>query len=239
MTPTEAILAHVNNKVPRDDTFRALLAHQGWWVPRPLGATLPTILVTDQAMTATIWAFSSNEAYQRACAKLTTEAIGSVTVTGFLDELICQDDPRVACLRIDPESPIAFSIQTDALAIFRALARAVRVERAIVAQDHRAVRGYGAYLVPYFGVLGQGHNLITLPSERGQMLAAFTAHDALERFLATGTEENRAAVKVVAVDGEQLFGIVGNVASGVLVNPAGPHTLGLDQATCQAIAAAD
>ncbi len=55
----------------------------------------------------TIWAFSSDAAYQRACAKHASakEAIGDISVVGHLDDAFVEDDPRVQRLTIDPESP--------------------------------------------------------------------------------------------------------------------------------------
>jgi len=67
------------------------------------------------------------------------------------------------------------------------------------------------------------------------MLAAFTAADAIDAFLAAGSEANRAAVKFAIVDGEQLFGIVQEVAQGVLMNPMGPRTFGFELAICRDI----
>jgi hypothetical protein len=238
MTPTEAILALVNKQLPRDAMFRVMLGHKGWRVPRPEGATLPTIIVTDMNAPVTIWAFSTEIAYQTACTKHNAAAIGPTATLDCLDEAIAEDDPRVERLVIDPESPIAFEIKTDALAAFRKIARAVRVERAMVAGDYRATRVYGAYLVPYFGVLGQGHNIITVGTPKGSMIAAFTAADAAEAFLATGSPEQRANVKFVQISGDQLFGVVEQIAQGVIVNVAGPQSFGLELATCKEIAAA-
>jgi hypothetical protein len=236
MSVTEIILAHVNQKVPRDPTFRALLAHPTWWVPRPVGATVPTIIVTSLEEPPTIWAFSSEEAAQTAVTKLSAAAVGHIAVVPWLDDVLVEDDPRVARLIIDPASPIAFAIQTDALAAFRGLARAVRVERAMRGGDLPAVKKFDAYYIPYFGVLGQGHNLITLPSERGSVLAAFTSPDQVEAFLASGSEDNRKNVKLARVNGEQLFGVVGQVAQGVMVNAMGDRPIGLPLDVCDAIA---
>jgi hypothetical protein len=237
MTPRDAILAHVNRQLGKYDLFRALLAHDDWRVPRPEGATLPTILVTDAAMTATIWAFSEEAAYQAACAQLNAAAIGPVARVSRLDEVLAEEDPRVVRLSIDPSSPIAFHVQTDELAVLRRLARSVGVERAMAARDYAKVARFDRFAVPYFGVLGQGHNLITLPSPRGKMLAAFCAADAIDAFLAAGSDENRAQVKFAIVDGRQLFGIVQDVALGVLMNPMGPRTFGFELDVCRDIAA--
>ncbi len=238
MTPTDAILAHANGQLGKYALYRALLAHRDWRVPRPSNATLPTIMMSDAAMTPSIWAFSSEASYADACRAMNAVAIGPIATLAHLDDALLEDDPRVVRLSIDPSSPLTFHIQTDELAVFRRLAHAVRVERAMSERDYAALRAYDRYAVPYFGVLGQGHNLITLPSERGKMLAAFTAADAVDAFLAAGSEANRAAVKFAIVDGVQLFGIVQDVAQGVMMNPMGPHTFGFELAVCRQIASA-
>ncbi len=236
MKPTDAILAHVNGKMGRYELFRELLAHDDWRVPRPEGASLPTVMVADAAMTPSIWAFASEEAYQAACKAVNAAAIGRVERVARLDELLTEDDPRVVQLVIDPSFMITFRIQTDELASFRRMAHAVGVERAIKAQDYKKLLAYDRYAVPYFGTLGQGHNLITMPSERGKMLAAFTAADAIDAFLAVGSESDRARVKFVVIDGQQLFGTVHQIAGGVLMNPMGPRTFGFDLQACRDIA---
>jgi hypothetical protein len=236
MRPTDAILAHVNGQLGKYELFRALLAHDDWRVPIPEGASRPTIMVADAALTAAIWAFSTEEAYQAACKVHHEAAIGRTQRVARLDELLTEDDPRVVQLVIDPEWMITFRIQTDELASLRRMARAVGVERAIKAQDYKKVVSYDRYAVPYFGVLGQGHNLITMPSERGKMLAAFTAADAIDAFLAVGSESDRQRVKFVLIDGQQLFGTVHELASGVLMNPMGPRTFGFELPACRDIA---
>lgn len=238
MTPRDAILAHVNRKLGKYELYRALLAHDDWRVPRPQGAELPTIMISDAAMTPSIWAFSDEAAYADACKAVDAAAIGPVARLAHLDEALSAEDPRAVRLSIDPSSVIAFHVQTDELAVLRRLARGVRVERAMTERDCPTIRAYDRYGVPYFGELGKGHNLITLPSARGSMLAAFTAADAIDAFLAAGSAENRAQVKFAIVDGEQLFGIVEGVAKGVLINAAGPKTFGFELDACREIAAA-
>ena len=237
MTPQEAILAFANRQIDKYALYRALLAHGDWGVPTPPNAKLPTIILSDAAMTPSIWAFSNEAAYRASCAQMDAAAIGPVARLAHLDDALVEEDPRVTRLTIDPASPIAFHIQTDELAVFRRMAKSIRVERAMAERNYAAVRAFDRYGVPYFGVLGQGHNLITLPSERGKMLAAFTAADAIDAFLAAGSEANRASVKFAVVDGEQLFGIVEQVAEGVLVNPMGPRTFGFELGTCRDIMA--
>lgn len=237
--PQAAILANVNRQLSYHAMLRAFLAFDGWRVLRPRPDAPPTIMVTDESFTATAWLFSTDEAYQAAVAQHTAEAMGPSSRVERLDELVAALDPKIAVLRIDPSSPIALHIQTDRLDAFRRLARGARIERAMAEHRYAELRRHDAYYVPYFGVLGQGHNVIALPTERGQMVAAFTAEDAIEAFLATGTAENRAKVKFVAVDGDVLFGEAGpKLAQGVIVNIAGPRTFGFDLEVCRDIATA-
>jgi hypothetical protein len=239
MTPQDAIIANFNGELDRAAMQRALLAHPDWRAPWPAGGSAPTMIITDANMTPTAWLLSSEEAYRAACREQGEAAIGPVAPIAHLDEVIAQLDPRIVVLRIDPGSPIALHIQTDELDAFRRLARGVRIERAMAASDFAALRAHDGYYVPYYGVLGQGHQVIALPTERGSMVAAFTAEDAVNRFLATGTEENRVAVKFVRVDGEALFEHAApQLAQGVIVNIAGPRTFGFDLTICKDIAGA-
>jgi hypothetical protein len=239
MTPTEAIIANFNKQLGRWELLRAFLAHPGWRVARPRADAAPTIIVSDEAFTAASWIFSCEEAYQAACKEFTAEAVGSVSPAEHLDEVIAMLDPRVVVLRIDPGYMIALHIQTDELAAFKRFARCVRIERAMADNALELVRRHDGYYVPYYGVLGEGHQVIALPTERGSMIAAFTAEDAVDQFLATGSAENRARVKFVQVDGDALFAVAApQMAEGVIVNIAGPRTFGFDLARCRDVASA-
>ncbi|MCU0696027.1 MAG: hypothetical protein MUC96_05825 [Myxococcaceae bacterium] len=238
MKPLDAILAYVNGQLASHALYRHLLAHDEWLVPRPPGVLRPTIMVVDLAAPGAIWAFSSEASYEASCRALNAAAIGPIARLRHLDEALREDDERVTHLTIDPSNPIAFHVQTNELASLRRMAHAVAVERAMRERDDRRVLAYQRYAVPYFGELGRGHNLITLPSERGTMLAAFTAADAIDRFLAAGSDENRRLVKFAIVDGSQLFPIAQQVAQGVLMNPMGPSTFGFDLEACREVAAA-
>ena len=145
MSPRDAILAHVNRQLGTYELYRALLRHADWRVPRPENATLPTVMVSDAAMTPSIWAFSTQTAYEEACRAMNAAAIGPVGLLAHLDDALVQDDPRVVRLTVDPFSPIAFHVQTNELASLRRMARAVRVERAMHERDYAAVRAYDRY----------------------------------------------------------------------------------------------
>ncbi len=94
------------------------------------------------------------------------------------------------------------------------------------------IRAHRAYLVPFFGELGKGHQVIVMPTPRGNMIAAFTTEDAVDAFLATGSAANRAKVKFVGTPGDELFGNASQTAQGVIVNIAGPKPYGFDLDAC-------
>jgi hypothetical protein len=238
MRVEEAIIAEVNGKLGRTALYRALLEHKDWRVVRPTGVEAPTIIFADTAQTPAIWTFSSDEAYRAACHHYTEEGVGAVSVVGSLAKIIADLDPRISCWCIDPSSRIALRILHDMLPLVRKIARGMLLEVAITEGRYSAARGFDAYVVPYFGVLGQGHQVITLPSDKGNMIAAFTASDTVDAFLATGSDEDRHRVNLIEVDGATLFGEVAAMASGILLNAAGPHTFGFDLAMCRSIAAA-
>jgi len=236
MSVQDAILAYINQKQTAAALGRALLTHMDWHVPRPPGATAPTIIIADAALTPAVWAFSSAEAYQNACRQYTEEAIGATAAVGSIVSIIADLDPKIACWYVDPGSTIALRVLADDLSVVRKIARGMLVEAAIAERRYASAREFESYVVPYFGVLGQGHQVITLPSAKGNMVPAFSTPDAVEAFLATGSDDDRKNVNLVEVDGSTLFGEVGPMASGVLLNPAGPRTFGLPLAMCRSIA---
>jgi hypothetical protein len=234
MTPHEGILANANGQLGRDELFRVFLDHTDWRMPWPARSTKPAVIVAGGP--ASVWAFSSDEAYEAAVKAHTSKAIGPVAILGPIIDVIAELDATVTRLQIDPASSLSSTVQTDALVALRAIARGVRVERALAARKFGPVRAFNGYTVLYFGTLGQGHNVITQESGKGQMVIAFTAPDALAAFIATGSAENREAVNRIVVDGKTLFGEVSGMAKGVLVNPAGPRTFGVELAMCREIA---
>jgi hypothetical protein len=236
----QLVMRHINEQLPRPWLFRELFAHDGWRVPCPAdsGGARPTIIIADAAMTPTMYAFSDDEAYQSSCKALTAEAIGPTAIVRHLEDLIADLDPRITAIRIDPSSPISLSMFGEELTGTTHFAQAVRVERAMREERFSLVRAYDRYVIPYFGELGKGHNFISLPSPYGNMIAAFTAHDAVDAFLAAGNDESRAAVKLVRVDGPTLFGDVAGMAQGVIVNNFGPKAFGFDAQACRKVLAA-
>ena len=214
--------------------YRAFLAHGGWRVPRPALDKPPTIIVSDTQMTMATWLLSSDEAYQAACKEHHERVIGPVWPTAQIADVVAALDPNILVVRIDPGSPISLSIQTDELVAFRQLARAAQVEQALAEHRLSDVKRYDRFYVPYFGVLGQGHNVIALPTAHGSMVAAFTAPDHADAFLATGSDADRERVNFVAVDGAQLFGSAGpTIAQGVIVNFASERPFGFTVQGCR------
>jgi hypothetical protein len=231
MTPIEAIVAYANKQLPRNVMFRELFGHRGWYAPHAL-------VQRQDGGAAGMWVFSSDEACEAARLEH-GDALGEIAQVTWLDEALADPDPRVSALTIDPASPLPFQIAGDAFTALCKLASAVRVERAMYATDIAAIRAYPSYAVPYLGVLGEGHRIITVTAPGGSMIAAFTAPDAAHLFIAAGAADDREAVQFQIVPGDQLFGLAEKLGvQGVLVNSAGPHAYAFQLATCRLIASA-
>jgi hypothetical protein len=219
MTPTDAILSSFNGKLSWHAMIRALLGHRGWWVSLP----------TDEF--PMVWAFADEATYRREVEQRIPGAIGPTSKVDEIDDVLADLSATVKVVRFDPGGGVTQSVELQDLEHVRKLARATRVERAMKEGRHAEVRAYAAYHVPYTGELGKGHSMIVLPTERGQMLAAFTSEDAAKAFLDTGTDAERAAVRWLVTDGS-IFEIGTQMASGVIVNAMGPATFGFLPDVC-------
>ncbi|MFN0251691.1 MAG: hypothetical protein ACKV2T_32745 [Kofleriaceae bacterium] len=218
VTPTQAILAGVNQIIGYLPMLRAFFEH------------------TDWHMTPAGWFMSSEEACTLAAKE--PEA-GAMTKVAHLHEAIADLPPAITSVRIDPGSPISLSIDTDRLDAFRRLARGARVESALAAGNLVLIKRHDAYFVPYFGELGKEYHIIAMPTPHGKMLAAFTAQDRVEAFLATGNDTDRANVKFTMLGGAQLFGSAATVAKGVIVNYGSPAPVGFLLDACREIMESD
>ncbi len=218
MTPSEAILAGVNKQIGFVAMLREFLAH------------------TDWHMTATGSLMSSE-----AARALVEQEDASVAISKVenLEEMMINLDPSIAIVRVDPSSPISLSIETDRLEAFRRLARGARVERALAEGTYTVLKAFDAYFVPYFGELGNEYQVIALPTPHGKMVAAFTAEDRVDAFLATGNDTDRANVKFVRLSGEQLFGSAGSLGQGVIVNFGSENPVGFMLDACKDVMASD
>ena len=225
MTPTEAIVARINGQLSWHAMIRALFAHPKWWVSEPSG---------DIPM---VWAFGDEKAYRSELEQRTPGAIGATAAVDELDEVLAELAPDVQVVRFDPGDGVTQSVELADLEHVRKLARATRVERAMRDRRYGEVRAYALYHVPYTGTLGENHTLIALPTERGNMLAAFTSEDAALAFLNTGSETERAAVRWLVTEGSAVFEIGPQLANGVIVNAMGPATFGYTADACRDILA--
>ena len=230
MNARDAMLAHANRQLGLVEFYRFLLEHNGWIIPTVNDA--PTILVADPVpamQVPSMWAFTDAEAFEDACREHTAAGVGPVVRGALLFDAVLALDARVQQLRLNPSSPITIRLQTDVLDDFRRFAGAVRVEytlRGLAGAPSRTValqlaRTFDDYLVPYFGELGQGHNIVTLQLPQGSFVAAFTAPDRQREFLATGSAEQQAAVRFARVTGAELFGQAAELGDGVILNFGG------------------
>jgi hypothetical protein len=224
MTPTEAIMASFNGQVTWHGMIRVLLGHRGWWVSQPT-ADLPMV-----------WAFGDETAYRNELGQRKPGAIGPTAQVDELDDVLADLAASVQVVRFDPGDGLTQSVEPGDLDHVRKLARATRVERAMRDRRFAEIRSYGGYHVPYSGELGAGHSMIALPTERGRMIAVFTAEDAAKAFLDTGSDAERAAVRWIVADGSTVFQLA-KMADGIIVNPMGPATFGFLPDACADILA--
>jgi hypothetical protein len=218
VTPSLAILAGVNKAIGFLPMLRAFFAH------------------TDWHMTPAGWFMSSGEARGHAAKQ---PDAGAMTKVAQLHEAIADLPPAITAVHIDPGSEVSLLIDGDRLEMFRRLARAARTERALVDGDLLTIKRHDTYFVPYFGELGKDYHIIAMPTPHGKMVAAFTAQDRVEAFLATGNDTDRANVKFTVLDGTHLFGSAGSIAQGVVVNYGSPETVGFMLDACHDVMASD
>jgi hypothetical protein len=221
MTIQDEILRNFNRELGREGLYRALLDHGDW---RGGGAS------------GFVWIASTQDGADRITSSVREDLIGTVTAIPQLDDHLVALAPGTQLFKIDPAGPLSLVVDANELATFQRFAAGYRAERAIAARDYPRVRAFEQYLVPYYGVLGEGHQVIALPTEHGTMVPAFTTVDAVARFLDTGSAENRARVKFIGASGDVLFGEVGPAfAQGVIINIAGPRTFGFDLNACRLV----
>lgn len=225
---TELIVAEGNRQISGAEMLRGMLEHEPWWMATMQGAGIHGVMF-----------FPTREAYDAAVRERKPGTFGEIRPVARIDEEIAAFGDDVQVVMFDSGAGLTRGLDGEGLAALRAMARGVGIERAIRDGRYADLRRYDRYFVAYFGVLGEGHQVICLPTEHGSMIAAFTAEDAVDRFVASGTEADRARVKFVGVDGETLFGKAAPaMAQGVIVNIAGPRTYGFVLDTCRDIASA-
>ena len=126
-------------------------------------------------------------------------------------------------------------VSGEELEAFVRMVQGVRLERAMAERDLARVY-HGDYIVPYYGELGRGHEIICLPVQDKTLVLGFTSEDAIHRFLETGPEQNRTDVKFIEVSGADLFTEAAPAfAEGVVINIAGPRTFAFDLETCASL----
>jgi hypothetical protein len=224
MTIQDAILKNFNRELSREALYRALLDHADW---RGGGAS------------GFVWIASTQNGADKIASSVREDLIGTVTAIPQLDDHLLALPPDTKLFKIDPVGPLSLVVDANELTRMRRFAAGYRTERAIAAGDYPRVLAFAQYLVPYYGVLGEGHQVLALPTEHGTMVPVFTTVDAIELFLETGDAESRARVRFQGARGDVLFGEIGpTFAKGVIVNIAGPRTFGFDLNACRLVVGA-
>lgn len=218
----DVILQNVNGALSRTALYRALFEHAGWTVGGAGGIA---------------WISAAPVSHAELAKNLREELIGEIRAIAHLDDHVAALPGTTSLVKIEPLGPLGIAMGQDELPDVQRFARGCRVERAMTDRDYALIRAHGGFLLPFFGVLGENHNFIALPTAHGSMIAAFTTLEGIDEFLATGSEANRASVRFVEVPGDLVFTEIGpRLAEGVIVNIASDHPFGFDRAACQLIA---
>ncbi len=218
-----ALVDNANGKLSRAAMYRAVLDHTGWHGGGRGGVA---------------WLASRRVTREELAASLRDDLIGDIAAIEHLDDHVTALSDSTMMLKLEIQGPIAVVMDNQEIPAFKRFARGHRVERAIAEHDYARIVAHDSFFLAIFGELGTNHQVIVLPTERGAMVAAFTALDEVERFLAMGSAENRASVRLVSVTGRELFSDPGKVADGIILNLFGPRPTGFDLDACRQILAA-
>lgn len=225
-----ALTEFANGSSDKDRVMRALIAHEGWFVPAAfaidalgLGVFDRTILLgaAPEAPPPLLTIFTDVESVLLAYGDALGPYVGGVS--GLLTFAALED--ALGGLRVNPASPRdeQWHVEREGLAICRLWAGAVALERDLAASaggelPRKRLREYPGFSIlvgkadrtPVMAPLGENGSLVAL---------AFTAPDRAERFLARLPSEQRDTVTGAPLDGATLFAHLaqGNVA-GVLLN---------------------
>jgi hypothetical protein len=207
-----AIVRTFNGQLSREDAYRVFLEHDDWRIG---GAGSSAWLARSKFVDC-------------------LEQHRAVRRVGALDELIANLDPEIEVLRIHGEA-MALCLDTHDIANFRDVARAARIERALVEVDVGLLRQHVFYLTCLPEPDGE-RRLLTMATDRGSVVAAFTTSHAAAAFAIKGVVPYRLGTKLMAIPGKELFARCAESTDGVIVNLGSPRAFVFRRKKCALIA---
>jgi hypothetical protein len=230
----ETLAEFAAGKVDKDRVMRALVGHDGWFVPaafaaEALGETVfeRTILLGApfDVAPADLVIFTDAEAVLTAYGQPLGPYVGRLPGVRVFRAV----GDRYDSVRVNPGSPEEerWIIARDGFPVAKLWTKAVALERSLAGAaergfPHRELRAYAGFTVL---IANADRTLVLSKLADGVSMCAlaFTAPDRAERFAATLPEETRPAIGTATLDGATLFGHLAqsNVA-GVLLNGDDP-----------------
>ncbi|MEO8842311.1 MAG: hypothetical protein ABI591_00010 [Kofleriaceae bacterium] len=207
-----AIVRNFNGQLSREDAYRVFLEHDDWRI----GGAGSSVWI---ARSKFVDCLQQKRAVRRVDA---------------LDELIANLGPEIEVLRIHGEA-MALCLDTHDIANFRDVARAARIERALAELDLGRVRQHVFYLTCLPEPDGD-RKLLTMPTDRGSLVAAFTTSHAAAAFAIKGVVPYRLGTKLMAIAGKELFARCAGSTDGVIVNLGSPRAFVFRRKKCAVIA---
>lgn len=230
-----------------DRVMRALVEHDGWYVPAALASRLwpraadsRVDLRGDQGAGGELHVFTDREAVMRAQRSTHGSYAGGVPGTRLFASL---GAPHTA-LWVNPASPREHQwwVSAGAYDVAHSWAAAVRIERTLAGlapsdpPPVQALRGYPGYQLLHARSTGEPV-LVDLPGLAGPAVLAFIAPDRASAFLdRLGSARDDA--DLVTIDGATAFAQVRDSrATAFVLNPGAPQPFTLARADIEAVAA--
>jgi len=233
----------------KDRVMRALMGHDGWFVPAAFASDALGLGVFDRTILLgaapdppppQLAIFTDVESVLLAYGQSLGPFVGGVS--GLLT-FAALSEPYSE-VRVNPASPREeqWNVEREAFALGRLWASAVGLERELAASRGRelptsALRAYAGYTI-LVGVADRAPVFAPLSDGTTHAAIAFTAPDRAESFLARLPSEQRAAVTGAPLDGAALFAhLAGAGIVALLLNSDEPEqTVVIGRADLEALA---
>jgi hypothetical protein len=233
----ETLIAYSEGRANSNDVLRALMTHRGWFVPlgffvlsgeeKRKADSLLILSAENLVPAGELWIFTDEES-----ARLATDkgaSLGSYAGGMAGTELFQIIDPSFHTVHVNPCSPAARTWifqESSASTVGKLWAEAIALEEKFK-EWQQTGRPEKEALMKQRGFLLFDHlsgPVVTLPNLGGMSnpAAAFTAPDCAQKFLSDLSEEERASIKQVIIDGERLLELSNLGIDGFLFNFFGP-----------------
>jgi len=236
--PVQKLLAYSQERASMSEVMRSLISHDGWLVPLEFAAQgveqtrsagSAEILSTEAHLPSDkLWIFTDRKAAYVAQAKGAMLGTYAGGIRGT--ELFRKINADIKLVLVNPGSPTertwmfqdgggieAAKIWADAISLEESFERWGQTGE----PDREAVLNYRAFMTFDFS----SGPVVTLPNQGGMSspAAAFTAPDCAEMFLSKLSEEQRAGLRRVTIDGRTLLEKSPQLGiDGLLINAFGP-----------------